>query len=369
MVGAGIAFALGGPDLAAQEYAFRHFGSEVGVPRAYAVAFDGAGQLLVGTNDGLLRFDGRAFEPVPLPVEGAVWRLAAGPDGVVWGLTDRADLVRLAPDGTAERVPAPAPVRDRLREPIWHHRLHTDGRGRLWLSAGDGVLYRWEGPTCPTWSAHRVPGTDRLADFFFRDDGDTLVVAADRGVGEIPIRAGRLGAGRWTPTPAQLWWVRPHPSARAWVGSAEGVYLLGADRALRTVSPPGRTPWPHNDPGVDPSGRLLTLLEGGGPLAVTRFTPDGTLDLTTEDDRTRSGLLANQLAFDPEGAPWVAHANGLATLQDEWVVAFRLETEGHQATVFGMAGDAATGSFWVSTYGGMFRFEGDHFAPVTSSID
>ena len=364
-----LALVCWGRGAVAQEYAFRHYGAETGVTRAYAVAFDGDGQLLVGTNDGIVRFDGRAFESVPLPVEGAVWRLEAGPDGTVWGLTDRADLVRVALDGTAERIPPPAPVRDRLLESIWRHRIRVDGRGRLWLSVGDGVLYHWDGPSRPAWSALRIPGTDSVGDFFFRGDGDdgTLVVAADRGVGEIPIRAGRLQPGHWTPTSARLWWVRPHPSARAWAGGAEGVYLLGEDGILRTVSPPGRAPWPHNEPGVDRAGRLLTLLEGS-ETSVVRFNSDGTLDLTTENDRSLSGLLANQLAFDSEGALWIAHSNGLTTLQDEWAVAFPLEVGGRRATVFGMAGDAAQGSLWVSTYGGMFRFEDGHLVRADSDI-
>lgn len=113
---------------AAQQYAFRHYGAEAGMPVAYALAFDGAGSLLVGTNDGVVRFDGRGFEPVPLPVEGVVWRLTAAPDGAVWGLTTDGELFRLAPDGTASRIPTPAPLRMRLHEQTWPIKLRADGR-------------------------------------------------------------------------------------------------------------------------------------------------------------------------------------------------------------------------------------------------
>lgn len=59
--------ALGAGGVRAQQYAWRYYGAEAGLPIAYAVAFDGTGALVVGTNDGLVRFDGLTFDPVALP--------------------------------------------------------------------------------------------------------------------------------------------------------------------------------------------------------------------------------------------------------------------------------------------------------------
>ncbi|HSU97528.1 MAG TPA: hypothetical protein VLI40_09875, partial [Gemmatimonadaceae bacterium] len=63
----------------AQAYAFRQYGADAGVDPATALAFDSDGQLLIGTNDGLLRLDGRDVTRVALAATHVgVVRLAAG---------------------------------------------------------------------------------------------------------------------------------------------------------------------------------------------------------------------------------------------------------------------------------------------------
>ncbi len=363
------ALGLLGGGARAQQYAFRHYGAEAGVPVAYAIAFDRAGSLLVGTNDGVVRFDGRSFEPVPLPVEGVVWRLTTAADGGVWGLTNDGALFRLAPDGTGERIPTPAPLRERLREQIWPIRLRTDGRGRLWLSGGeaaepgeDPALYRWE-PTRRAWTHLRVPGAERIADFFVVGDGDdgALVVAGRDRVGEVPLRGGRLGAPRWASLRAPMLFVRPHPTALAWVGATDGLFLLSRDGAARTVFDEGWV-WPHAEPGVDPAGRLLCVLGRGYGTLMERFAPDGSVELSAGGTAGLRSVLPSQLAFDPEGALWMAHETGLTTLEEERAVSFPLTSDGGGiAYVNAMAGDPARSALWVSTYGGIFRLRGNRF--------
>ena len=353
----------------AQEYAFRHYGAEAGVPVAYAIAFDGTGSLLVGTNDGVARFDGRSFEPVPLPVEGVVWRLTAAADGGVWGLTNEGALFRLAPDGTGARIPTPAPLRGRLREQGWPIRLRADGRGRLWLSGGeesepgeDPALYRWE-PERRVWTRLRVPGAERIADFFVVGDGDdgALVVAGRDRVGEVPLRHGRLGAPRWASLRAPMRFVRPHPTALAWVGAAEGLFLLGHDGTARTVFDEGWV-WPHAEPGVDAAGHLLCIVGRASGALMERFAPDGGVELSAGSAAGLQSVLPTQLAFDPEGSLWMADETGLTTLQDERVVAFPLTNDGGRIEyVNAMAGDPTQSALWVSTYGGIFRLRGNRF--------
>lgn len=345
----------------AQEYAFRSYGAESGLPVAYAVASDGAGSLLVGTNDGLARFDGRSFEPVPLPVEGVVWRLTAAPDGAVWGLTTDGELFHLGPDGAVSRVPAPAPLRSRLHEQVWPVKLRADGRGRLWLSGGETAapgqapaLYRWE-PGPRVWTRRHVPGAGRINDFFVRGDGDdgSLVVAARGRVGRLSLQGGRLGAARWTSVPAGPHAVRPHPTELAWVAATEGVFLIGRDGRARRVTGPGDgVTWVHGEPAVDAAGRLLVAVErAGGGQRMERLGPDGAVELSAG---AASGLLVlpNQFAFDPEGALWIAHVAGLTTLEEERAVAFPIDDARDASYVTDLAGDPARGVLWAGTYGG-----------------
>ncbi len=349
----------------AQDYAFRQYGVEAGLPVAYTLTFDGAGRLLVGTNDGLARFDGQSFVDVPLPVEGVVWRLVTAPDGTVWGLTNQAALFHLTSVATAEAVPVPPALRVRLGEQVWPIRIHTDTRGRLWLSGGDGALYRWDGPARPTWTVFRVPGTDFIGDFFVRGDGDDgdLVVAARNRIGVLPLREGRLGPPRWLPPFEQrVFYVRPHPTALAWAGGDGGVYLIANDGHARRVTADGERAWPHNEPGVDAAGRLLTLGEGpkGG---ILRFAPDGTLELAAGAEEGLEDGLPVRFAFDPEGGFWFAHRRGVTVLDDEHTRIYPLEG-GEQAFVNGMVGDPAKGVLWVSTYGGMYWLDGHRLVHV-----
>ncbi len=358
----------------AQEYAFRTYGPEAGLPVAYALAFDGAGSLLVGTNDGLVRFDGRGFEAVPLPVEGVVWRLTAAQDGAVWGLTTEGGLFRLAPDGTVSRIPTPAPLRARLREQIWPIKLRADGRSRLWLSGGEAdssaagpALYRWE-PERRVWTRHRIPGAGRIKDFFVHGEGGALVVAARGRVGEIPLRGGQLGPVRWMPLDAGTHFIRPHPTALAWVGATEGVFLLGRDgRARRVTGTDERLTWLHSEPAVDAAGRLLAVVDrrGGAGLQAVRFASDGAVELAAGNADGLASTLPSQFAFDPEGALWIAHLEGLTTLEEERAVAFSLGAGASYVT--GLAGEPAAGVLWVTTYGGAFRLDGTRLALVSGS--
>lgn len=350
----------------AQEYVWRHYGAEAGLPTAHTLTFDGAGTLLVGTNDGLARFDGRAFVDVPLPVKGSVWRLVKAADGVVWGLTNRAGLFRLAPGTSAEAVPVPAALLTRLHEKVWPIRLRTDARSRLWLSGGDGVLYRWNGPIQPTWAAIRVPETDFVGDFFLSDDGDDgeIVVATRERVGVLPLRTGQPGTPRWlSPFDQRVYYVRPHPTALAWVGGDGGFFLLAHDGGVRRMNTTSERAWPHHEPDVDTSGRLLTLGEAKG-TRILRFSPGGALELAAGAEEGLKDGLPVRFAFGLEGGFWFAHHRGVTALNDERTRIYPLQG-GRQEFITGIVGDPVQGTLWVSTFGGMYRLNGPHLISVT----
>jgi signal transduction histidine kinase/ligand-binding sensor domain-containing protein len=365
----GVALLLGAftEGAAGQSYAFRHFGAEAGVPAAFAVAFDGAGALYVGTNDGLARFDGRAFVPVPLPVPGAVWRLAEAPDGSVWGLTNRAGLFRLAPGGLPAAVPTPPALRRRLHEQIWPIRLVLDRRSRPWLSGGDGTVYAWEGPGTEPWRPLLIPDTDFLADFFPRGEGEAehLVVAGRDRVGVLPLGGGPV---TWLPPlEGRVRFVRPHPGALAWVGTERGVYRMDPEGTLHPATLPGEGVWQHTAPGVDPDGRLLVFTDGPFGMRVVRYTPDGAESFAAGPEEGHRGVLALHLAHDPEGGVWIAHAGGLSVLEHEAIRTYPLRRpDGGGEHVNALAGDPARGALWVSTYGGLYRLEGNQLLHASS---
>ncbi len=339
-----------------QEYAFRHFGAESGVPTAFAVAFDGAGALYVGTNDGLARFDGRAFIPLTLPVPGAVWRLAEGDDGSVWGLTNRAGLFRVSPGSPPVEVLAPRELRERLHEQVWTIRLVLDRESRPWLSGGDGTVYAPERNAPDTWRAIAIPDIDYLADFFVEgtNQDQILVLAGRDRVGVMPLTDGNVD---WIAQPdGRVRFVRPHPHALAWVGTDKRVFRLHPDGELQASGRPGEGVWQHTSPGISQDGHLLVFTDSPYGMRVVRYAPDGAESFVAGTEAGYRGHLALHLAHDPEGGIWTAHAGGLSVLEQEAIRSYPLlRSDGGREYVNTITGDATRGMVWIGTYGGLYR--------------
>ncbi len=113
--------------------AFRIFDSNAGLPQNTVLAIDqdAAGFVYVGTERGLARYDGRAFENVPLGDIGAlpVGALASGEDGALWIGTDGAGVWR-SRGGAPEAVTSAAPRVHRL----------LAGPQEMWVASDSGLL-------------------------------------------------------------------------------------------------------------------------------------------------------------------------------------------------------------------------------------
>lgn len=127
-----------------------------------AIAQGSDGLLQVGTFGGMARFDGTAFDvwSSSIPRGWSSIRITAlemTESDVLWvGLQDGA-VVRIAPDGTEQILPA-SPV---TGVPVWE--LEADG-DRLWVASGHGVA-RWDG----TWTT--VPDTLEASTVLRTDQG------------------------------------------------------------------------------------------------------------------------------------------------------------------------------------------------------
>jgi signal transduction histidine kinase/ligand-binding sensor domain-containing protein len=308
-----------------------------GLPEAsvYAIHQTRDGYLWLGTQSGLVRFDGLRFVTIPD--------------------ADAGDWVR----GIAE-----------------------DRGGTLWVATDTGVR-RLCGDTVTTFTTADGLPADRAAAVAVDDTG-TVWAATARGLA-------RFTGGRWTAAgPAAD--VRAMAVIGDAVWSAEGSLAHGAGGATLdaggTVSclcagPDGAT-WAGTNHGLvrwDRAGRRrFTAADGLADDAVTSLSAgsNGTLWVGTRNgfSRYRGGRfesfraadgLSQSTVFavteDREGTLWVGTKHGLNQLLDRRAVPFT-QTEGLPSNDAGpVVGDAA-GAVWVGTRdAGLCRFDGTTFAP------
>ena len=352
-------------DIQAQQYAFRQYGVEAGVPIAHALAFDVYQTMLVGTNDGLYRFDGRIFDAVTLPGVGetAVQRMIAGPDGKVWAVADPNRLFLI--DGVADpvEIEVPAALREGLAAGTWYQRLRTDPAGRLWLNDTAAGLWRYDAAS-GHWMDSQLPGVREVTDFFF-EDAETLWLADTDRVGRLWLEGERLGEVEWLVEVPRVVYIRPHP-AGAWIGTREGLFLMTRWGTKRQVLGPEYVAWWYSKPDVDRTGRLFTCLEHNYRLGVYRLGPDGTIELQAEEGSNLRDAKALQLLFDDEGGSWFANTSGLTHLEQEYLVSFPvMAPDGTPEVVKDLVPGPLGGPPWVATWGGLYTFENNSLKRIS----
>ncbi|HMB90286.1 MAG TPA: two-component regulator propeller domain-containing protein, partial [Rhodothermales bacterium] len=341
----------------AQQYAFRQYGVEAGVPIAHALAFDARHTLLVGTNDGLYRFDGRIFDAVSLPGidETSVQRMITGPRGIVWAVADPNRLFLINGMADPVEIEVPAALREGLGVATWYQRLRTDPAGRLWLNDPDAGLWCYD-PALARWMDFRLPGVREVTDFFF-EDAETLWLADTDRVGRLWLKGEHLGEVEWLVEVPRVVYIRPHP-AGAWIGTREGLFLTTRWGNKRQVLGPEYVAWWYSKPDVDRTGRLFTCLEHNYRLGVYRLGPDGTLELQAEEGSTLRDAKVLQILFDEEGGSWFANTSGLTHLEQEYLVSYPVVApDGTPEVVKDLVPDPSGGPPWVATWGGLYAFE------------
>jgi signal transduction histidine kinase/ligand-binding sensor domain-containing protein len=322
-------------------------GHFAGPPGAIAQTQDGF--LWIGTDTGLIRFDGVKLEPWRPPAgsslpDDRIIDLLAARDGSLWIGTANGLAQWRAPNLMVHaRVGRFGSLLEDRRGTIWagHTRapelpplcrfergdfrcfgfpdepglryvgaLHEDRRGNIWIGGAGGVC-RWRPgrPECSTL------GPEQLASVF---------LLAEDSVGTLWARTGSLGiwqlvAGRWT----------------RWTG-------------------------PPNLPGPELSAGAIVLDRRGGfwlgtdAHGLLRWTQDRTERFTRADGL--SGDSVNYIFEDREGSLWVATSAGLDRFRDIKVATLTAQ-EGLREGDVGAVVASRDGSLWIAEPGVLIHRE------------
>lgn len=348
--GAAAALALD-PSSPAGRYVSTSWTAKDGLPGnlIFDIVQDRAGYLWLGTNNGLVRFDGVRFvlwEPLSRPPTPGVNALVAGRDGSLWvasggGVVTRIQNGQLRSFTAADGV-SPGGITalledhegaiwagtarglSRYRDGKWERidalggasgdavrAIHEDRLNRIWLATSSGGFVReHEGQPFVRFSTSPL-----LHDFADGSPGRIWAAAQESGVLEFDAGGGMTSSLSLMPG-AQAWRVIEDRDGNRWFATLGG--------GLIRIRPGQRT--------YDP--RLDHVTRGAG-LA---------------NDTVRA------LCEDREGNIWVGTQDGLTRLSENMLSPLIDEQSGQIGQLVRVLTTTPDGSVWVGTNTGLYRF-------------
>ncbi|WP_308812608.1 two-component regulator propeller domain-containing protein, partial [Stenotrophomonas sp. HMWF023] len=352
-----------------EDGSLRHFQHDPAQPGGlpsntiYSSLVDAQGRLWVGTESGLARWNGHAFDVVA-PRELAavsVLRLSRDADGAIWVGTQNEGLYRID-------------AQDRVTRPTWADSaglrsalVLPDSRGGYWAGTSDGLL-RGDGQVLRKLEGDRgsgfLTGHSGVLDLLQDHEGGLWVALLTQGLAYLPPDWRRFST--WyqfdgKPLDSQYLLSAASDGRSYYVGSAHGVYQIDAQGTLSLLASErelgGGAVWsvlPRPDGRLwlgragrisvyDPATRALRdwRIGGGSDLRqridLMRQAPDGTVWVSVMNlglqQRSAEGRLlrsfdgamlrgdtdapVEQIRFDATGRAWVMGETGIMREQGD----------------------------------------------------
>ena len=328
------------------QYVYRNWGPDQGFPGGaiYAINRSNDGFLWIGTDRGLVRFDGFTFDliqqPIPsLPPIGRVRGLVMDAQGVLWILLDGAHLISYR-DGNFENAAENLKISD-----ITFGAMSLDRAGNVLFSGIGNATFRSQNGKLETLAkANAVPAV--ITSMTQSRDGRILMGSQDGFLFALTDgHVSQIAQLRDTKIDALL----PASNGGLWVGTDRGIRLLTPDGNLVDILPG----WTHRE-------QILTMvMDNNG--CTWAGTQEGLLRITLGGEvtfrRSVDGSEVNAIFEDPEGDLWFGGPGGLERLQDGVFTTYSA-AEGFPVTATGPIFVDGTGAVWfASISGGLYWYK------------
>jgi ligand-binding sensor domain-containing protein/signal transduction histidine kinase len=338
------------------QYVHRIWQVPQGLPQAsiYAIAQTADGRLWLGTQKGLVTFDGVRFTTIALQSGVSladVWVTSLYEDRVhaLWIGTDDSGVFRLDRGVVTRFTHRDGLPSDTVRS------LFEDRSGRLWVGTSDGIAI-WDGTS---FQPFLPSGDRRVANVvaICQTPDDRIWIAHDNRIDVQPRDAGDPdpSIANGTAVRAMLCAV----SGQVWVGTSNGLLEVTANRIRRMTMADGL---------ADSVVISLAQSRDGSLLVGTNDGFSRVRGRDAESFRPRDGLSQSAvyaLHEDREGTLWVGTGHGLNQFLDGRATPYTT-SEGLPSNDSGPLLRDRAGTMWVGTLGaGLARFDGHQFTRVT----
>ncbi len=338
------------------QYTHRVWNQEEGLldPTVYSMLQTKDGYLWLGTQNGLIRFDGERFRPLQIGAGNLtgepilIRSLYQDRQGVVWAGSIGNGLLRFSARNktwfnTRNGLPS-----DIVTCVVPH------GENGLWLCTNQGLVDFQNKPAKTYTTADGLP-SNRISSTCQAVDGTQWVSTFDQGLSRgangrfQPFRNASLGPNSSVRT------VLCTPDGFVWAGTDQGLFQIKNNSLQRFTSRNGLA-----------DDQVLTLMPDrsnglwiGTQTGISRFSNGEWSTYRTRDGLSHTTVFS--LLIDREGSLWAGTKNGLDQFTDPRVTPYTL-SEGMPTNDIGPVTEDQEGSLWIGTRGsGLVRFDGHSF--------
>ena len=334
------------PTRSLSQFVHQSWGSERGFPGGtiYAICRSNDGYLWIGTDRGLVRFDGYAFDlieqPIPgMPSIGPVRGLARDAQGVLWILLDGAHLL-LYRDGHFTDAFAAFNIQE-----MTFSAMSLDYEKNVMLSGIGNAIWRWSnGRLNAIPHSEEIPATITA----LAESRDGRVWSGTKDAGLFVLEQGRVVKAEAVPDDTTINALLPASNGGLWMGTDHGIRFLTADEHLQDTLPG----WTHRL-------QIAALFWDAGCVwastskGVLRITPAG--DVTLGGGADADGAV-NAAFADDEGNLWFGGSGALERLQDGVFTTYSAAVGFPAAPVGPLFADAQGAVWFAPLSGGLYWY-------------